>query len=413
MPLLSRLVPHFGEDIEDLPQTLFEVAPTLLATVPRYLQKFASQVLLGLLNSTGVKRRDARGIASCSGNMPVNSSTARTLCKRAPGRRYSAAATTRARDASSWSSWRRQPLPMRASSSAARPGLAWASQRLGVTPFINAVGTIATKGILSGSTLTIQNSATVSGALLVKTSITSKGSLSGSTIAGFNLGSCNGSTKKLLYNYATQKFECGTDNNAGTFGTGNVLTIGDARYLKRSGGTMTGQLVVDITGGGLGTIGLKVINTISGAIIHAEKTLTSSGNLVVNGNALLKSRLDVTGSISGSALEVLGTASGKNLFATQSISGTHLFIASTIGGAGLATCNGTTSKLLYNAATKQFACENDETGGGGSAFGTGNVITIGDSRYVNTSGDAMTGALTININGTGSAVCAARTHDVE
>jgi long-chain acyl-CoA synthetase len=56
LPLISRLIPHFGEDPEDLATTLFETAPTVLITVPRYLQKFASQVLVGLLNSTGVKR---------------------------------------------------------------------------------------------------------------------------------------------------------------------------------------------------------------------------------------------------------------------------------------------------------------------------------------------------------------------
>lgn len=56
LPLLSGLVPHFGEDAEDLPTTLFEVAPTVLFTVPRYLQKFASQVLVGMLNASRVKR---------------------------------------------------------------------------------------------------------------------------------------------------------------------------------------------------------------------------------------------------------------------------------------------------------------------------------------------------------------------
>jgi long-chain acyl-CoA synthetase len=52
-------VPHFGEDPEDLATTLFEVAPTVLFTVPRYLQKFASQVLLGILNSSPIKRSTA------------------------------------------------------------------------------------------------------------------------------------------------------------------------------------------------------------------------------------------------------------------------------------------------------------------------------------------------------------------
>ena len=56
LPLISGLVPHFGEDVEDLPQTLYEVAPTVLFTVPRYLQKFASQVLIGIANSSPVKR---------------------------------------------------------------------------------------------------------------------------------------------------------------------------------------------------------------------------------------------------------------------------------------------------------------------------------------------------------------------
>jgi long-chain acyl-CoA synthetase len=56
LPLLSRLVPHYGEDVEDLPQTLFEVAPTVLFTVPRYLQKFASQALIGIGSSSRVKR---------------------------------------------------------------------------------------------------------------------------------------------------------------------------------------------------------------------------------------------------------------------------------------------------------------------------------------------------------------------
>jgi long-chain acyl-CoA synthetase len=56
LPLLSRLVPHFGEDLEDLPQTFFEVAPTVLFTVPRYLQKFASQVLVGMAATSPLKR---------------------------------------------------------------------------------------------------------------------------------------------------------------------------------------------------------------------------------------------------------------------------------------------------------------------------------------------------------------------
>jgi long-chain acyl-CoA synthetase len=56
LPLISQLMPHFGEDPEDFATTLFEVAPTVLFTVPRYLQKFASHVLVSVLNSSRVKR---------------------------------------------------------------------------------------------------------------------------------------------------------------------------------------------------------------------------------------------------------------------------------------------------------------------------------------------------------------------
>ena len=56
LPLISQMVPHFGEDPEDFATTLFEVAPTVMFTVPRYLQKFASHVLVGVLNSSRLKR---------------------------------------------------------------------------------------------------------------------------------------------------------------------------------------------------------------------------------------------------------------------------------------------------------------------------------------------------------------------
>lgn len=56
LPLMSGLVPHYGESVNDLPQTLFEVAPTVLLTVPRYLQKFASQILINITDASPLKR---------------------------------------------------------------------------------------------------------------------------------------------------------------------------------------------------------------------------------------------------------------------------------------------------------------------------------------------------------------------
>ncbi|HVL59641.1 MAG TPA: AMP-binding protein [Burkholderiaceae bacterium] len=56
VPLLSSLVPHFGEDPEAIGTTIHEVAPTVLFAVPRFLQKYASQVMIGLAGTTPAKR---------------------------------------------------------------------------------------------------------------------------------------------------------------------------------------------------------------------------------------------------------------------------------------------------------------------------------------------------------------------
>lgn len=56
LPLLGHLIPHYGESIDDAPKTLFEVAPTFLFTVPRYMQKFAAGILIGIENTSRLKR---------------------------------------------------------------------------------------------------------------------------------------------------------------------------------------------------------------------------------------------------------------------------------------------------------------------------------------------------------------------
>src|SRR4029450_10455190 len=78
LTLVSQLVPHSGEHPEDLPTTLFETAPTILFTVPRYLQKFASQVLLGIHNSSGLKRASASAAMRFAGQQPPHAWGAQT-----------------------------------------------------------------------------------------------------------------------------------------------------------------------------------------------------------------------------------------------------------------------------------------------------------------------------------------------
>src|SRR5262249_28093393 len=155
--------------------------------------------------------------------------------------------------------------------------------------------------------------------------------MSGSSAFFLGLGDCDtAATSKVIYDLSTGRFSCGTDQNSGGSSnwsnTGSLQLAFDARYLRKSGDTATGTLVV-VNGKSLqvaatisGTT-LKILGTGSGNIFHAEKTLSSSGTLVFEGAA----------------------------------SGSSLFLGSSLEGAGLSNCsNGTTSKLLWSSATKRF-----------------------------------------------------------
>ena len=56
MPLLADIVPHYPESADSITETLYEVAPTFVFTVPRYLQKFAAHLLVGIDASSPLKR---------------------------------------------------------------------------------------------------------------------------------------------------------------------------------------------------------------------------------------------------------------------------------------------------------------------------------------------------------------------
>jgi long-chain acyl-CoA synthetase len=56
MPLLADIVPHYPEGVDTFAETLYEIAPTFVFTVPRYLQKFAAHLLVGIDASSPLKR---------------------------------------------------------------------------------------------------------------------------------------------------------------------------------------------------------------------------------------------------------------------------------------------------------------------------------------------------------------------
>lgn len=54
--LVKGVVPHFGDEAERFLETLYEVAPQHHASVPRYWSKLASRVIVGIENSSTLKR---------------------------------------------------------------------------------------------------------------------------------------------------------------------------------------------------------------------------------------------------------------------------------------------------------------------------------------------------------------------
>lgn len=56
LPLVADVIPHIGEEVENLPGTLYEVRPTFINVVPRILEKIASQVVIGIQRSSFIKR---------------------------------------------------------------------------------------------------------------------------------------------------------------------------------------------------------------------------------------------------------------------------------------------------------------------------------------------------------------------
>lgn len=210
----------------------------------------------------------------------------------------------------------------------------------------------------SGNIIQASTALRSSGSLLVE------GTVTGATIGGFGLTDCDtAGSSKLLWDETNKRFSCGTDQG----GTGLSIATGDARYVRQSGGTMTGALTISVTGSTNRTLALEALGTISGSHLRAQDVLTSSGTLVWEGAG----------------------------------SGATLTVSGQFDGSGLSDCDtASTSKLLWDTTLKRFSCGTDQnTGGSSNSFGSGNVITIGDARYVNTSGDTMTGALTISVTG--------------
>jgi hypothetical protein len=220
--------------------------------------------------------------------------------------------------------------------------------------------TLEVFGTSSGTTFYASRSLRSSGSLVWEGAASGATLYLGGKLEGAGLTDCNSSANNALqWDGTTGRFGCVTIAGGGNFGSGNVVFIGDTRYVRTAGGTMTGALTVNVTGGNNSTLGLKIINALSGSYLHAEKSLSTSGTLVWEGAA----------------------------------SGASLYIASSLQGVGLTDCDSDAQTLGWDAATGRFVCLTD------NSVGTGLDQNSGDLRYIRKAGGTMTGALTIDITG--------------
>ena len=131
-------------------------------------------------------------------------------------------------------------------------------------------------------------------------------------------------------------------------------TAYDERYVNTSGDTMTGALTLNLSSGYLG---LKILQTASGNYIHSEKTLSSSGGLIVEGtisgslitqngggNNYFMGNVGIGTTSPTAKLEVVGSMSGRSLqiAGNQNVSGALLVL-------GNITNRGTSSGNIIHA----------------------------------------------------------------
>lgn len=266
-----------------------------------------------------------------------------------------------------------------------------------------------------------QNSFTISDDVRVQ------GILSGVTLyatksfSGAGLSDCDtGATSKLLWDATTGRFSCGTDQTGGS--SGGSYTAGQGLSLNGANAFSIGQTIS-------GT--LLEFQTVSGAVVYAERQLSVSGSTILgedSGDSLLVYGYSTfiedaefhknvsigdsdTRSLLVAANVTVNTTDGPNGFfnvrgdnepnlfyvnpATDrigigmsdpdtllevagTISGTSLVANDSIFGAGLIDCDtGATSKLLWDASTGRFSCGTDQ----GSAYTAGQGLTLNGTSF--------------------------------
>lgn len=164
-------------------------------------------------------------------------------------------------------------------------------------------GDVSVNGTMSGRTLRVYGAMSGNSLFVAR------------ALSGAGLTDCStAGTSKLLWNGTTGRFSCGTDQTGGggsapevgtlSF-TGGVIRLGDVRYVRKQGDTMTGSLVLSIT----------TTSNASGALVIAQKTHQTGAFIgsTSNRNPAL-------------AIDIAGTSAAPHvLFGYQGTFDTNLF----------------------------------------------------------------------------------------
>lgn len=140
---------------------------------------------------------------------------------------------------------------------------------------------------------------------------------------------------------------CGDDGSGAGTTSGNILTITNARFVKKQGDTMTGGLLI-VSGGHAGLpvadvgVLLEIAGIGSGRIIRAQDTLASSGTLSVKGSVTLTNTVscqviqsDSNGTIScAGGFLATSTGSLRTAFSNQFLTSSTGALRSSLYAAG-------------------------------------------------------------------------------
>ncbi|MBU0458190.1 hypothetical protein KJ652_05575 [Patescibacteria group bacterium] len=267
---------------------------------------------------------------------------------------------------------------------------------LTATGAIAASGSITAEGAISGASLHVSSETTLSGSLSVEGAATFGSTIELNGVAYTFPYSDGASSGKVLATDGAGNLVWATDQNDA--GVGITQDSGDNRYVNTNGDTMTGNLVIQgkdlIASGAIitakatvsGALTVEGVAQFDSTVTITEGALTDSmivsadikDNTIaaadIGANAVQASELDVSDVSDDIAADIAEGELADSIVVSADIKDGTIAVADLASADfGDWTCNGTTCTL-----DTEYVTPNSE-----------------DGRYVNTSGDTMTGDLVL------------------